>query len=264
MARVLVLGNGISRLSHASTIRSWEGEVWGCNRAYLDFPTKLSRLTGHIEVLREAAEYKSQHADATFALWAGHLGKPIEGAQRFTCPRQFLNDSGTTLIAQALEEGHDAYACGFDLGGYDIHSPGLETTDKSEWVKRWRAIDEHYGLDRLTFIGFDHKPFIRSGVHPNAYTLDYLAGRPHIDDPEYIAAWERWTGRPASRPLGGKSMQVQYPNGYVGTVSAAVAAVLIKNKEAVAYVDPEAAKKGRAEAKAKAEAEAKAKAEAAH
>lgn len=236
MARVLVLGNGISRLAYTALIEGWDGEVWGCNRAYLDFPAKLSRLTGHIEVLCEAAEYKSQHADARFDLWSGNLGKPIEGAHRFTCPRQFLNDSGTTLIAQALEEGHDVFVCGFDLGGLDIHSPGIEHTDKTEWVKRWREIAAHYSLKRITFIGADHKPFILSDASPSSYAHDYTAGRPHIDDPQYLATWEQWTGKPASRPLGGKQMKVKFPNGYIGTVSAAAGAALIKNGEAIAYL----------------------------
>jgi len=215
MSEVLVLGNGISRLGYASNIASWNGEIWGCNRAYLDYPKTLTRLTGHTEVLIEAEEYRREHPECGFTIWSGHLGH-VGFGDKFTCPARFRTDSGTTWIAQALEEGHSVAACGFDLGGWDIHSPGLERQDKTQWVKRWRSILKHYGYDRIRFIGHDHLPFLLSDTPASEYRVRYQAGKPHIADADYLQTWEKWTGQPAVLVPGriGKMAKVRFKNGY--------------------------------------------------
>lgn len=238
---VLVLGNGISRLGYDELIRAWPGEVWASNRAYLDYPDKLTRLTGHTEVLVEAVAYKGQHPGARYEIWAGHVGKPMPGAHPFTCPARFRTDSGSTLIAQALEEGYAVVACGYDLGGPDIHSPGLEDHNKDEWVKRWRAIAAHYSLDRVRFVGHDHRAYILSDRPPNEYAQDYLAGYPHIDDPEYLATWERWAGRSAIPKGGSTVVRVKFPNGYEGDMRENIALAMEKKKQLV-ILKPEAKK----------------------
>ena len=196
MTETLVLGNGISRLSFDKLIREWPGEVWGCNRAYLEFPDKLARLTGHTEVLIEARKYRNEHR-LSFELWGGHLGHSLETDKAFTCPHEFRKDSGTTLVAQALHEGKNVAVCGFDLGGPDIHSPGIEKQSKHQWVERWRAIVKRYGSDRIRFIGFDHMPYILSGRASQAYANRYRDGKPHIIDDDYIEQWEKWSGKKA-------------------------------------------------------------------
>jgi hypothetical protein len=232
MDEVLVLGNGISRLGFDKLIREWPGEVWGCNRAYLEYGAKLSRLTGHTDVLADAARYQDQHAEARFELWAGNLGKLIDGAKPFTCPPKFRHDSGTTMIAQALEERRSIACVGFDLGGWDVSSPGLENYDKSEWVQRWRLIASHYGLAHVRFIGFDHKPFILSDKPADTYARDYKYGIPHIDDPEYLAEWKKWTGRdPAGIPRSSIMVKVKFPNGYEGEMRENIAAIMEKRGE---------------------------------
>jgi hypothetical protein len=209
---ILVLGNGISRLVYDETIRNWPGEVWGCNRAYLDYPAKLARLTGHKEELIAAAAQLSKH-DWTFELWAGNLANSIHSAHRFTCPKRFQNDSGTTLIAQALHEGHTVAACGFDLGGPDIHSPELENVPKWNWVDRWRDLIAEYGTDRIRFIGHDHMPFLLGDLPSNAYCHRYLRGQPHIADPEYIEIWQRFTGRSAGNIQEETMIEVRFSDG---------------------------------------------------
>lgn len=217
MTETLVLGNGISRLSYDAEIRSWPGEVWGCNRAYLEYGEKLSRLTGHTNVLFEAAEYLREHPACTFRIWAGHLGGAALGfADRFDCPARFCRDSGSTMVAQALHEGRQVAVAGFDLGGWDIHSPGLESHDKTNWVTRWRQLFEEYGHDRVRFIGFDHLPYLLSNESAKAYRDRYMAGNPHIADAEYLRTWEQFTGQRAVVPLGriGAMARVRFPNGY--------------------------------------------------
>lgn len=195
---VMVLGNGISRKAYDQRILEWTGEIWGCNLAYLEYGDKLSRLTGHDWVLIEAAEYLKEHPECTFRIWSGHSGATSVGfGDRFTCSAKFCRDSGTTLVAQALEEGHTVLAVGFDLGGWDIHSPGVEHQDKTAWVKRWRELLTHYGWDSVEFMGHDHKPMLRNPGLAKSYRDRYISGRPHLADATYLRVWEEHTGGPA-------------------------------------------------------------------
>lgn len=204
----LILGNGISRLSFKDIIYNWPGEVWGCNRAYLDFPKKLTHLHGHADVMELAKEYREegQHSYKVFG----------EGELKLTCPPEYHTDTGTTLIAEALSQGRSIAVCGFDLGGLDIHSPGLEKVDKHNWVDRWRKIVKEFGSDKIRFIGFGHLPFIESRESITKYSKKYIAGKPHIYDKEYIEAFELWTGRKGEIGYKGDYMvKVRFTNGYV-------------------------------------------------
>lgn len=226
MTETLILGNGISRLSYVELINNWPGEVWGSNRAYLDFPKKITRLTGHLDVMKDAREYRKKN-QCNFEIWGGHLGDKNSFDNHFDCPSQFRKDSGITLVAQALHEDKNVSVCGFDLGGPDIHSPGLENHLKHNWVQRWRKLFEVYDHNRVTFIGYDHKPYLFSGRSSMQYSQRYRDNRPHIIDIDYLKIWKKWTGRDY-KYLGGEIVKVKYKkNGYVATVSEAVAAKLI-------------------------------------
>lgn len=233
MTETLVLGNGISRLAFDDVIRSWRGEVWGCNFVYKEYGELLTRLTGHGWVLTEAAEYQRKHPRCKFEIWSGHLAKVVPGSTPFTCPKQFCRDSGTTLVAQALHEGRSIAVVGFDLGGLDIHSP--ELLDKTNWVSRWREIIRYYGHDRIRFIGFDHMPFLLSSEPDKAYRDRYQAGMPHICDAQYIRTWEQFTGQSAVVPRGrlGTMVRVRFPNGYEGELRESMALRMVGKGECV-------------------------------
>lgn len=186
--QVLILGNGLSRKLFEQQIAQWEGELWACNYAYIEsFAPKLTRLTGHVEVLKQALAYKAEHG-LTFEVWVGNLGvRGLESCTLFTCPGEFRKDSGTTLVAQALHENYDVQCCGFDLGGADCISPELWKQDKHSWVERWRAIGSKWGWDHVTFWGHDHKPFLQSKLSSRAYARRYMDGTPHIPGDAYAA-----------------------------------------------------------------------------
>lgn len=211
---VLIVGNGISRLTHDRFIKEWRGELWGCNKVYIEYGAHLTRLNGHTDVMYEAIEYRDEHG-YRYEIWAGHLGKNlIDEAKTFTCPFEFCRDSGSTWVAQALHEGRSRIlVCGFDLGGYDIHSPEVVRTNKTNWVKRWRAIAGRYTLERVEFVGYDHKPFILSGRHAATYWKHCSRGRAHIDDPEYLALVENLYGVKAERPREDRVVMVKYIRG---------------------------------------------------
>lgn len=232
MDEVLIVGMGISRLDEDDTIWSWPGEVWGCNRIFYEYGKKLTRLTGHSDVMVEAREHRREHQHA-YEIWGGHLGKAEPADKRFTCPANHWRDSGSTMLAQALFEGRKVAAVGFDFGGWDTHSPGLEKMPKPQWVKRWRILLRQYGWDRVRFIGYDHMPYLKSRRDPGEYAKRYVAGRPHITTPEYIARWELWTGQEAFPiPVQEVMMRLVFPDGRESDVKDAIAEKMIAKGKA--------------------------------
>ena len=186
--RVLIVGNGISRLGYEDYIRSYKGEVWACNYAYKEFPDIITRLTGHDFALVDAQAYKDEHG-SKFAIYSGPMAGRRPDWKLFTVLPQWLRDSGTTMVAQALHEGHDVDLIGFDLGGADVHAPRQYKQNKTCWVNRWAEIVEAWGADRLHFIGYDHLPYIKAVIidpqRANDYARAYTMRRPHIATPEY-------------------------------------------------------------------------------
>lgn len=231
MDEVLILGNGISRMDYHSDILKWTGEIWGCNRIYLEYGDRLTRLTGHADVLEYARQYREEKG-YSYEIWAGHLGK--SGAEKlFTCPGIYRKDSGSTLIAQAMEEGKKIALAGFDFGGLDVHSPGLEKDPKPQWVKRFRAIMGQYGWDRVRFIGYDHLPYLRTLRDPAEYAKKYIAGKPHILDKTYIDRWQLWTGKDANPiPKEEVNVLVQFNDGRQAEVKERIAEKMIKKGKA--------------------------------
>lgn len=211
---VLILGNGISRLTYDRFIKGWRGELWGCNSVYIEYGAQLTRLNGHTDVMLEAMKYRDENGYG-YGIWAGHLGKNIiEGAETFSCPREVCRDSGSTWVAQALHEGRERIlVCGFDLGGYDVLSSRMQEQNKTNWVKRWREIARKYTLDRVEFIGHDHKPFILGDEHAAKYWKQYSRGRTHIDDPDYRALVEGLYGIRAEGPKEDRIVKVRYIKG---------------------------------------------------
>jgi len=212
--KVLILGNGISRLSYDGFIRSWDGEVWGSNWIFTEYGEILTRLNGHIEPMKAAAEARKKDGHS-YQIWGGHLGKLSVVDKDFTCPHEYRKDSGTTHVAQALHEGFEKIVCcGFDLGGPDVLSPDMAMQDKRSWVRRWRAIANKWGLERIEFIGFDHKPYILSDRPDYEYQNRYKRNRPHIPDADYYQAFEKHTGEKAVRVIGdGDMVKVKYLRG---------------------------------------------------
>ncbi len=181
---ILILGNGLSRLSFDERIHAWEGEVWGCNRIYLDYGAVLSGIAGHDDVMVEAARARD----------ANGYQYRIMGTDEdpYTCRPIFRKDTGSTLVAEALTRGESVEVCGFDLGGLDVYSPGHEKKNKSSWVQRWRLILSEFGADRVTFWGHDHKPFILSNRPAVEYYRAYTKGKPHIAGDEYDEIVKGW------------------------------------------------------------------------
>lgn len=179
---VLILGNGLSRLAFHEAILAHDGPVWGCNRVFIDYGARLTAIAGHADVMEEARVWREKHGQ-TYDIFG------IDEA--LTCPELYRKDTGSTLVAEALTRGYNVIACGFDLGGADVYSPGHEKKNKTTWVTRWRLIFSKFGPERVTFWGHDHKPFLLSYRPANEYSKAYTRGKAHLpgDYPETLAAW---------------------------------------------------------------------------
>lgn len=240
---VLILGNGLSRLLFEKEIDSFTGEIWACNYAYMErFADSISRLSGHLEALYTAQTYKDEN-DLDYDIWHGVKGtsKGVvngtvvgvdAGWQRFSCPPEFHKDTGTTMVAQALHEGLEVQVCGFDLGGPDIISPDLQYQNKRPWVHRWRNIAQVWGLDRVSFWGFDHKEYILGDYSDRLYSEFYMADRVHIDYPGYRELCKKHNPQYSERTLRIGGVQVMkrvrfLSNGYEGVMKESTADVFL-------------------------------------
>ena len=193
--RVLILGNGISRLipEIADEIESWKGELWGSNKAYLDFWPRLDRLNGHGDVMQRAVQFR-RAAAARFRIMVSQSGLALydhDECLPYRVGGEWLKDSGTAHVSEALQEGFAEIVCaGFDFGGKDVYSDFHEEQTKVMWIRRWRYMAKKWGLERIRFLGHDHKPFIQSNRWETNYARFYNAGRPHIPGDEYRKVWE--------------------------------------------------------------------------
>ena len=182
---LLILGNGKSRIYQKGFIDTWEHEIWGCNQVYKEYDElpRLDRITGDLHGLPDVFRFKAEkNLDLTVyvkEVYASHY--PNEEVKLFTVPLYLQTDSGTTMVAQALHEGYNnIYVAGFDLGGPDLYIADHEQRNKTAWVGRWRALYAEYTLDRVHFVGKNHKSFILSNLPANTYAKAYLKGVNHL------------------------------------------------------------------------------------
>lgn len=190
---VLILGNGLSRLDFDKKIKAFRGPVWGCNNIYLDYGPVLDRIAGHDWCMADAIKVREKMGYSYKILgglnWSGDICE-----DEFTCKPCFRENTGASLVAEALTRGHKVVVCGFDMGGTDVYSKGHEKRNKTVWVSRWRLIFEQFNPDLVTFWGYDHKPFLLGNEPANTYAKKYLAGESHIPDKKYEKALESWDG----------------------------------------------------------------------
>lgn len=116
--KVLILGNGISRLQYTKEIADWKGELWGCNHIYAEYGPVLTRVNGHADVVKQAQQWKEIHG---FNYWV------ITAEDYQDIPEKLRGNSGIYLVSQALYEGYkEINLCGYDFGGKDVWTPDME------------------------------------------------------------------------------------------------------------------------------------------
>lgn len=104
--KVLILGNGFSRLNKENFINSWKGKIWICNQAYKEFKSfpRIDLLgTVHPWCISEAKDIAKNN----------NLNFEIITIDTF---KKYLGYStGNELINEAILRGYkDIYLLGFD------------------------------------------------------------------------------------------------------------------------------------------------------
>lgn len=233
---VLILGNGISRLSFDDYIRSFDGQIWGCNYVFQEYASILDRLTGHQEPMDDADELKKKHGHR-YEIFAGVLCKN-KSWKKFTVHPRWLRDSGTTMVAQALHEGFEVWVCGFDLGGPDVYYHDQYLTDKTVWVHRWAEMFREWGWERVHFVGHDHSPFIREVMDAphmaGRYSKRYKSRNPHIKDTSYTVLYSDIMGE--RRRIMADKVTVIFPNGYSTQIDSELAQRMVNKGECQFFV----------------------------
>lgn len=184
--KVMIIGNGVSRLNFQKEITEWDGEIWGCNSVYLEVASgslhRLDRIIGDKDATKKAIQYKNKYG-YNYVVYNKFVvkKKDIPGAVPITLPKRFIRDSGSTLVAMAIIEGYEEIVCvGFDLGGKDIYVKNHQYKNKATWIRNWRRIAYDLSLRNVTFLGKDHKPYIMSKDPEDAYAIKYMRGEDHL------------------------------------------------------------------------------------
>jgi hypothetical protein len=185
--RVLILGNGISRYYYNNIYDIWKDEIWGCNWVYKEYIKggipRLDALIGDYSCLKYAHRYKNKELKNTVIYGKNERSIDLGDVRYPKGDKNRFRDSGTTIVAHAIESGYDEiYLLGFDLGGRDIYQKHHHLRNKKSWIDSWRRIDARYELDKVYFIGYDHKKTIQSDIPNDYYAQMYMRGRDHLEN----------------------------------------------------------------------------------
>ncbi len=139
MKKVLILGNGTSRLQLKDFIQSWKNEIWVCNTGFLEYEI-LPRIdyvcSVHREVVEEskifATEHKLFYKTISNCTYSDEQFKRTEGWS-----------TGNLALAEALEKNYDEiHLIGFDFGGKDVYH--TYEVDGSNFKKQYNQILNDY------------------------------------------------------------------------------------------------------------------------
>lgn len=188
MKNILIIGNGTSRKLHEEFIDSWNDEIWACNQAYKEFGHKknLTKIIGDAPTVPMILSWKEENKSSFEVVVTSRVYEILEPQDKpkvsaLQCPIKYHNDSGTSLVAEALTSRYAGVSvAGFDLGGKDIYVEGHEKLVKAIWIDRWRKLAKDFSLDSIQFIGYDHKKFILSDLPADSYSKIYTRSGDHL------------------------------------------------------------------------------------
>lgn len=149
MKKVLIMGNGYSRLHETKYIQDWDGEVWGCNRASSE-TNKIPSISRVFTVHEYMYPILLKDRIASdFEIY----GKTNKSNTPYVhiCSCTLGYSSGSLAIIQALDEQYDKIVLvGFDFGGKDIYQSHLLIGDN--FVNQFIWIREHYNMAPVYFL----------------------------------------------------------------------------------------------------------------
>ena len=144
MKKVLILGNGSSRLRLKKFISEWNDEIWVCNKGYTEATDNelISRVYSvHSEVVQDAKSFR-KNRDLTYAIVGpGEVSfKELKGWS-----------SGSQALLDALIENYEITALGFDFGGPDVYQS--HSVEGSNFKKQAEELKKRFGskYDAIVF-----------------------------------------------------------------------------------------------------------------
>lgn len=150
--RVLILGNGASRISSSSFIENWSSEVWLCNHAYEEANyLKNVTLVGsvHPDECFEKAFFTKQKYNLKYNLITRQrYNSPFKNFS-FQYDRGF--STGSLMLAEAFLRNYDEiYLCGFDFGGKDLYQS--KDVIGSNFLKQFKIIISEFPKYKVKFV----------------------------------------------------------------------------------------------------------------
>ena len=150
--KVLILGNGTSRLQLKDTIQNWNGEIWVCNWGFREALTLGDRVTlvgsVHKEVLKEIHSFRKEH-NLSYKIITKPIIKSQYEDEYFSSSKGW--STGNLCIVEALERGYDeVYLAGFDMGGKDIYQ--THDLPGGSFKSQYEQIKKTYGESKITFL----------------------------------------------------------------------------------------------------------------
>lgn len=155
MKKVLILGNGSTRLNHRKYISEWEEDIWVCNKAYQEY-YKLPRMdrvgSVHGEMILDAYNFRIKNNLEYELITTYKVQKRIPDKVDKVFYEKRGWSTGNLMIVQALKEEYDLIALvGFDFGGKDIYQPQKLPGDN--FRKQFNQIQKEWDTSNIYFHG---------------------------------------------------------------------------------------------------------------
>lgn len=140
-AKCLILGNGLSRINKLNKIQNFDGDIWACNRAYLEYktfePNKLKVIVSvHNDEAVKALEFKKTNNLDYEILTQSPTSPEIKSLNTY---HGF--SSGSEAIIESINRGYkEIWLVGFCHSHGDkecIYTKGLVTDN---FFKQWNYI----------------------------------------------------------------------------------------------------------------------------
>ena len=171
--KVLILGNGVSRLKYKPFVDNWQDEIWGCNQVFREYQNipRLDRDFCDCKTVPLAYEFREAVKKDWLIFMQTWIPEFKDKTGVFVANGIKGLTSGAMALEQALIENYDKIVLlGFDFGGTDIYAGDQVIGD--EFVKHFKWIMAKYNTLAINFIGntpswFQHNTQLRQFNYPS-------------------------------------------------------------------------------------------------
>lgn len=159
MSKVLILGNGVSRLQQIDFIKQWTEELWVCNWGFKEafsLPRVDKVCTVHADVIPKALTFKEKHGLSYQVITSNRCALDHD-VEIFAVKKGW--STGALALSEALEQRFDEIVlAGFDFGGKDIYQPQL--INGSNFINQFKHLQEMYDIKGVSFLSLQGDTFV--------------------------------------------------------------------------------------------------------